>query len=238
MIYTIGAGDHPKMFVISNGLIKTPPASIGSFTFGYPGASPVISANGTAGGILWAINSSAWQTGGPAILYAFNALDLDNVLYSSNQFSFDDPGPAVKFTVPTVANGSVYMGTQTQLAVFGLFPGGVRDQLNFSPHSLKFGSKVPVGTTSKSKAVTITNVSNKKTGFTIALAMQTASPSMFALKSECEKTLAPGQTCKVKVTFKPTNTTPQTGNLMIYDNLPTSPQSVPLSGTGKPPQGK
>ncbi|HEY6298452.1 MAG TPA: choice-of-anchor D domain-containing protein, partial [Candidatus Binatus sp.] len=43
---------------------------------------------------------------------------------NSNQFSADHPGLAVKFTVPTVANGSVYMGTQTQLAVFGLFPGG------------------------------------------------------------------------------------------------------------------
>ena len=146
MIYTIGVGDQPKMFVISNGRIKTPPASIGSFTFGYPGASPVISANSAGRRRRVAIDSSAWMTGGPAILYAFNALDLDHELYSSNQFSFDDPGPAVKFTVPTVANGSVYMGTQTQLAVFGLFPGGVRDQLSFSPHSLRFGIKVPVGT--------------------------------------------------------------------------------------------
>ena len=238
MIYTIGAGDQPKMFVISNGLIKTPLASIGSFTFGYPGASPVISANGTAGGILWAINTSSWKTGGAAILYAFDALDLNHELYSSNQFSFDDPGPAVKFTVPTVANGSVYVGTQTQLAVFGLFPGGIRNQLSFSPHSLRFGSKVTVGATSKHRTVTITNVSNKKTGFKVSVAMQTASPSMFAMKSECEKTLDPGQTCKASVTFKPTNTTPQTGELMIYDNLATSPQSVPLSGTGKAPKGK
>src|ERR1017187_6428431 len=125
MIYTISVADQPKMFVISNRLIQVPPASTArTFTFGFPGASPVISANGTTGGILWAINSSAWKTGGPAILYAFDATNLNTELYDSTQFSSDDPGPAVKFTVPTVANGSVYMGTQTQLAVFGLFPGG------------------------------------------------------------------------------------------------------------------
>ncbi len=125
MIYTIGVSDQPKMFVVASGLIQTPPASIaGTFTFGFPGASPVISANGTTGGILWAINSSAYGSSGPAILYAFDATNLNTELYDSNQFSSDDPGPAVKFTVPTVANGAVYMGTQTQLAVFGLFPDG------------------------------------------------------------------------------------------------------------------
>ncbi len=123
MIYTVGVTDKPKMFVISNGLIQTPPTVATPFQIGYPGASPVVSANGTTGGILWFIDSSAWSSGGTAILYALDATNL-TLLYNSNQFSSDNPGPAVKFTVPTVANGSVYMGTQTQLAVFGLFPSG------------------------------------------------------------------------------------------------------------------
>src|SRR5208282_5874058 len=127
MIYTVGVSDEPKMFVVSNGLIQTPPISAGAaFLFPSPGASPVISANGTTGGILWAINSGAWNSGGTAVLYAFDAANLKTELYDSNKFSADNPGPAVKFTVPTVANGSVYVGTQTQLAVFGLFPGGTR----------------------------------------------------------------------------------------------------------------
>src|SRR5208337_97070 len=95
MIYTIGFNDQPKMFALANGLIQTPPSSVAtSFTFGYPGASPVISANGTTGGILWAIDSSQWNVSGPAILYAFDATDLTNELYDSNQIATDAPGPA------------------------------------------------------------------------------------------------------------------------------------------------
>ena len=125
MIYTAGVSDQPKMFVVSGGLIQTPPASTAiNVTLGFPGASPVISANGTTGGILWVIDSTSWSIAGPAILFAFDATNLSTELYNSTQFSSDDPGPAVKFTVPTVANGSVYIGTQTQLAVFGLFPNG------------------------------------------------------------------------------------------------------------------
>ena len=144
MIYTIGVNDPPKMFVLANGMIQTPPASSGSssFGFGFPGASPVISANGTTGGILWAINSSAYQSNGPAILYAFDATNLQTELYDSTQNSADNPGPAVKFTVPTVANGSVYMGTETQLAVFGLFPGGQRP----SPTATATATATPTAT--------------------------------------------------------------------------------------------
>jgi len=35
------------------------------------------------------------------------------------------------------------------------------------------------------------------------------------------------------VTFKPADTTPQSGSLMIFDNVTGSPQPVGLSGTGK-----
>ena len=122
MIYTVGAVDQPKMFVLNDGMIKTPWASIASnFTFGYPGASPVISANGAKGGILWAIDSSEWNVNGPATLYAFDATNLTTKLYDSNR-SRDYPGPAVKFAVPTVANGKVYVGTQTELDAYGLLP--------------------------------------------------------------------------------------------------------------------
>jgi hypothetical protein len=56
---------------------------------------------------------------------------------------------------------------------------------------------------------------------------------VFVVAKQCAKPLAPGKSCKVSVTFKPLDTTPQNGTLMIFDNVVGSPQSVQLSGTGK-----
>jgi len=67
----------------------------------------------------------------------------------------------------------------------------------------------------------------------VSIESESASPPVFAVKSGCEETLAPGKSCKVSVTFTPANTTRQTGSLKIVDNVIGSPQSVSLSGTGK-----
>ena len=119
--------------------------------------------------------------------------------------------------------------TQTPTAT----PTPISEKLTISPHSLAFGSKVTVGTTSKPKTVTIKNAGSKKTGLAVNIEMESASPLVFAVSSECEETLIPGKSCKASVTFKPTDTTPQTGTLMIYDNVTGAPQTVGLSGTGK-----
>jgi hypothetical protein len=184
MIYTIGVGDQPKMFVVSNGLIQTPPTQAsGTYTFGYPGASPVISANGAIGGILWAIDSSRWASAGPAVLYAFDATNLGTELYDSNKFSSDQPGPAVKFTVPTVANGSVYVGTQTQLAAFGLFPGGVRGVPTATPTATVSATATATATPTVSSTPTPTDTpaptatSTAPTDTPTPTAMPTATPT-------------------------------------------------------------
>jgi parallel beta-helix repeat protein len=106
--------------------------------------------------------------------------------------------------------------------------------VSISPTSVNFGTKATIGKTSKPKTVTIKNDGNKKTGLPVTIESESASPSVFAVKSQCKKTLKPGKTCKVSVTFKPVDdTTAETGSLMIFDNATGSPQSVPLSGTGK-----
>jgi Beta-propeller repeat/Abnormal spindle-like microcephaly-assoc'd, ASPM-SPD-2-Hydin len=106
--------------------------------------------------------------------------------------------------------------------------------VSVGPSSLNFGTKTTVGKTSKPKSVTIKNDGNKKTGVPVSIEMESASPSVFAVKSQCKKTLSPGKSCKVSVTFKPVDdTTAETGSLMIFDNASGSPQSVGLSGMGK-----
>jgi hypothetical protein len=88
-----------------------------------------VSSLGSANGIVWAIDTHTYctpqSTGcGPAVLHAYDATNLANELWNSSQASAsrDQAGNAVKFAVPTVANGKVYIGTRTELSVYGLFP--------------------------------------------------------------------------------------------------------------------
>jgi hypothetical protein len=117
-VYYGDVGDNLKAFAISNAKLPTTPTSQTINTFTYPGATPTISASGTSNGIVWAINNS-----NPAVLYAFDATNLSRELYDSNQAgSRDQFGPGNKFITPVVANGKVFVGTQTGVAVFGLLP--------------------------------------------------------------------------------------------------------------------
>jgi outer membrane protein assembly factor BamB len=106
------------------------------------------------------------------------------------------------------------------------------DKLRFKPKSLKFGKRTKVGKRSQAESVTITNGSSKRSRIHISITGETTA-APFAVKSQCIKTLAPGKSCKVSVTFTPPNTTAQYGELTINDNEAGAPQQIPLSGTGK-----
>jgi hypothetical protein len=71
---------------------------------------------------VWVLDLSAWPTSGNAILDAYDATNVGKMLFSSPSSGTGAAGPAVKFTVPTVANGKVYVGGQSTFAVFGLLP--------------------------------------------------------------------------------------------------------------------
>lgn len=122
-VYFLGVGDFLKAFSVTNGMLSTSPTSLAPTTFGYPGATPSISASGTTHAIVWALQNDAAGSG-PAVLHAYDATNVATELYNSNQAagSRDAAGVAVKFTVPTVVNGKVYVGTSSELDVFGLLP--------------------------------------------------------------------------------------------------------------------
>jgi hypothetical protein len=119
-LYFWGSNDSLKSFSFANGSIGNITAE-SSENGGYPGPTPSISSNGSGNGIVWDVLGSAFNGGGPAVLLAHNATDVSNTLYSSNQNSSRDyPGGAVKFVVPTITNGKVYVGTSNYLSVYGL----------------------------------------------------------------------------------------------------------------------
>jgi hypothetical protein len=86
--------------------------------FAFPGATATISSNGASSGIVWAIEQGS---GSPpqAILHAYDATNLATELYNSGNLNI---GGAVKFAVPTVCNGKVFVGTSNSIAAFGQKP--------------------------------------------------------------------------------------------------------------------
>jgi hypothetical protein len=122
-LYLGGTGKPLKAFKFDtvSETFATTPSSVSSNLLGGHSPTPSISANGTSNAIVWALDNQAWAVGKPSVLYAYGATNLGNLLYSSKQNSVRDTlGPAVKFTLPTIANGKVYVGTSNQLVFLGL----------------------------------------------------------------------------------------------------------------------
>jgi hypothetical protein len=122
-LYVGGTWDTLKAFKFDsqNSSFTVVPESQTSTTFQFPGPTPSISANGNRNGIVWIIQADGYVDGSPEILRAYDATDLTRELYNSNQDpERDSAGGAVKFAVPTIANGKVYVGAKDRLSVYGL----------------------------------------------------------------------------------------------------------------------
>ncbi len=107
-------------FSLSNGTLSATPTSQSPESFTFPGPTPVISANGASNGIVWILETDT-QHSHQEVLRAYDALNLATELYNTLQNpTRDDPGGIIKFATPAVANGMVYVGSETTLNVYGL----------------------------------------------------------------------------------------------------------------------
>ena len=143
--YMAGVGGHLQAvpFNSSTGMFNTGNVSQSAASFGFPGSTPSVSASGTTNGIVWALDQGNYCTPGdhphgcgPVVLHAYDATNLAIELWNSTMGTGNAAGNAVKFTVPTVANGKVYVGTRGnntggvgsstsspgELDVYGLLP--------------------------------------------------------------------------------------------------------------------
>ena len=144
-LYVYDANSRIGAYAITNALFNTAPVETPDTFDNKGGATVSISANGTSNAIAWAIyNSGADSPSTPGVLRAYNATNLTQKLYASDQNpTRDAAGTAVKFTTPTIANGKVYVGAQYSLTVYGLASNFVNTPL-ISPAGGVFTNAVTV----------------------------------------------------------------------------------------------
>jgi len=123
-LYYYADGDSLKQFAMTNGKLSSTPSFQSNRRSKFSGGTPTVSANGTQNGIVWLVETRAWNAGGTrAVLRAYDALNVGSELYSSNENpGRDQAGIALRFTIPTVANGRVYIGGAKSISVYGLLP--------------------------------------------------------------------------------------------------------------------
>lgn len=117
-IYYPSVGNPIVAYPLAAARMPSSPTVQTANSFPYPGGTPFISANGTANGIVWAVENNS-----PAVLHAYNASTLAEI-YNSTQAANgrDNFGDGNKFITPVVAHGRVFVGTPSGVAEFGLLP--------------------------------------------------------------------------------------------------------------------
>ena len=120
-------GDFLRQYALFKGQISPATSVAQTPTQFLVGATPSVSANGTSNGIVWALRRQEYLGFHPAttpvILHAYDASNVGTELYNSSMNAArDQAGLSNKFAVPTIANGKVFVGTMTELDVYGLLP--------------------------------------------------------------------------------------------------------------------
>jgi hypothetical protein len=116
-LYIAGVGGPLTAYQLNPSTVQFSLASSSSNTFGFPGSTPSVSSSATQNGLVWALDTHSYCTPqssacGAAVLHAYDASNLATELWNSTLITSDAAGNAVKFSVPTVANGRVYVATR------------------------------------------------------------------------------------------------------------------------------
>jgi hypothetical protein len=127
MLYVWDRRDVLRAYRFVDDRFVTTPAAVSAIKPGMTGG-PTVSANGAEveSGIVWAVTTASTRSGGraPATLRAFRASDVSQEIYNSDiNKARDGAGDFTKFAPPVVANGKVYVPTQSNaVSVYGLLP--------------------------------------------------------------------------------------------------------------------
>jgi hypothetical protein len=156
-VYIWAKADVPKLFKMNSGVLDTTPSSQGSVSSAYPGASFTVSSDGAQNGIAWAVRTDQYTTHGAQVLYAWDANDLSNLLYESDtNAARDGAGHAMKFAIPVVTNGKVYVAALGQVDVYGLFNGApIAAAPVINPNGGSFGGTLNVTLSSATASASI-----------------------------------------------------------------------------------
>jgi hypothetical protein len=122
-VYYSGQGDYLDRYTLIKGMLSAAPVSQSPSTLA-AGGTPSISANGSTNGIVWVVDATS-TTGTTAVLHAYKASKVSVELYNSQQNATRDTlGRGIRFSVPTIANGNVYVGSKAgsidSLYIYGL----------------------------------------------------------------------------------------------------------------------
>jgi hypothetical protein len=236
----VGKGDNLKAFSLTNGVLSTAPVAKSTNILPI-GSTPSVSAYGSSDGIVWAVERqdilAAKPGNKPAVLYAYDANNVATMLYNSTLAGTrDQAGPGVKFVTPTVANGKVYVGTQTELDVYGLLGQSLpAPAIKLSPASLSFGNQL-TGSTSLQQSVTLTN-----SGTASLQISNVGASGDFLLNNTATSCpysggfVNAGATCTLDAAFTPSQLGSRTGSITITSNSAGGPNNAGLSGIGTNP---
>jgi hypothetical protein len=124
---------------VSTASLSSSFTSATALSFVLPAPTPSVSSSGASNGIVWALDDTNYCTNQslaclPAVLHAYDATNLAHELWNSSQSASDTAGLAVKFTVPTIANGRVYVGTRGNDTGFGSSNPGELDVYGLKPN--------------------------------------------------------------------------------------------------------